>query len=453
MPNDQLQNAGMTSTRLSDGKFVDVNADFLTMFAYQRDEVIGHTAADLNLYVEPAARAALLGLIRETGGARAYELLMRTKSGELRNILISTAGIMPGTNAPLLEILVDDTGRKQAEQTILRRNVELAALIRMGQSLSRLAEPAEVIELIYTLIGQILNNQNLYIALYDEPAQSISFPLYVIHGKRIAEPTRQLGPGLTEYVLRQRAPLFLPHDPGGAARALGLEPHGLPACCFLAVPMLARDKLVGVIGLQDYEHADIFELGHVEILKTIASQAAIALENARLFAATEQLAQTDDLTGIANRRQLFELGARELSRARRFGHPLSAMMVDIDDFKQVNDTYGHAVGDQVLQSIARWCLELVREGDVVARYGGEEFVILSHETDLTGAHISAERVRTHVAQKIVASDQGPLSVTISIGVAGALVDSDGFAALIERADSALYVAKQLGRNQVAAAQT
>jgi len=341
--------------------------------------------------------------------------------------------------------------RKQAEQAILRRNAELGALSEMGQALSRLADPAGLVESMYTVIGQILDNQNLYIAFYDEPNQTISFPLYVIHGERISRPPRSPGAGLTEYVLQHRTPLFLPHDVSSAVRALGVEPQGQPAHCYVAVPMLAGDRIIGVICLQDYEHEDVYDTGHVEVLRTIAAQAAIALENARLFAETEQLARTDALTGIANRRQLFEVGERELSRARRFNRPLSALMLDIDFYKQVNDTHGHAVGDQVLRVVARCCLEQLRDSDVVARYGGEEFAIMCLETDLAGGRITAERLRARVAQMVFVSDQGPLNVTVSVGVACAQPENEGFAALLVRADSALYAAKQAGRNRVEAA--
>jgi diguanylate cyclase (GGDEF)-like protein len=162
------------------------------------------------------------------------------------------------------------------------------------------------------------------------------------------------------------------------------------------------------------------------------------------------LARTDGLTGIANRRHLFELGAQEMSRARRFGHPLCALMLDIDHFKQVNDIHGHVAGDRILKIVARCFLALVRDIDVVARYGGEEFVILLVETDLTGARILAERLREQVAKTVAVTDQGPLTVTISLGVACAQLERDDFAALLVRADSALYSAKQAGRNRVEA---
>jgi diguanylate cyclase (GGDEF)-like protein len=196
------------------------------------------------------------------------------------------------------------------------------------------------------------------------------------------------------------------------------------------------------------DQVDAFSPEVVALVETLASQIAIAMENARLFAETQRLARTDALTDIPNRRYLFEIGEHELSRARRFGHPLSALMLDIDRFKQVNDTHGHAVGDQVLRALARCCLKNIRDIDTIGRYGGEEFVVLLVETDGAGAQKTAERLRVQAALSVTESPRGPVSVTISVGVA-ARAENDDLPALLARADQALYAAKQAGRNRVA----
>jgi diguanylate cyclase (GGDEF)-like protein len=173
------------------------------------------------------------------------------------------------------------------------------------------------------------------------------------------------------------------------------------------------------------------------------------VQNARLFAETVRLARTDSLTGIANRHHLFEVGAQELSRARRFGHRLSALMLDIDHFKAVNDMYGHASGDEVLRGVARACLDVTRDIDIVARYGGEEFVILLPETDMAGAYLVGERLREHVEQTVTETERGAVGVTISVGIAILEPESNELASLLSLADKALYEAKQAGRNRIA----
>ncbi len=177
-------------------------------------------------------------------------------------------------------------------------------------------------------------------------------------------------------------------------------------------------------------------------LREMLSQ--ITQQNSKL----ERLASTDALTGLTNRRRFLESLENERSRFERYGGALSLIMFDIDHFKKVNDTWGHAVGDAVLCEIARDALKFLRREDLAARYGGEEFVILLPETELPGAALIADRLRQLVADTVVAHDQGPpLSVTISIGVASLEADESGDELLI-RADKAMYQAKNSGRNRV-----
>ena len=171
-----------------------------------------------------------------------------------------------------------------------------------------------------------------------------------------------------------------------------------------------------------------------------------ALRNA--LEEVERLAITDSLTGLYNHRHLFELAGREFQRARRYQLPLSVMMVDIDEFKRVNDTYGHAIGDQVLQGVSESCRKELREVDVIGRYGGDEFVALLPETGLSAACQVAERLRKSIAEKVLDTKAGQITVTVSLGIA--VLDDEHLTpeTLIDRADQALYVAKHNGRNRV-----
>ena len=181
-----------------------------------------------------------------------------------------------------------------------------------------------------------------------------------------------------------------------------------------------------------------------------AGQVGLALQNARLFEEIQQLAMTDELTGISNRRFLTELGRREINRAQRFARPFSILFMDIDHFKVVNDTYGHAVGDQVLRFLAEYCQKNLREVDVFGKYGGEEFVVLLPETDTSEAVIIAERLRDKIKNEPIATTVGPLAITVSFGVASFSQAMHDFDMLLYQADMAMYAAKQAGRNQVCA---
>jgi diguanylate cyclase (GGDEF)-like protein len=162
----------------------------------------------------------------------------------------------------------------------------------------------------------------------------------------------------------------------------------------------------------------------------------------------EKLAVTDSLTGLNNRRYFFELGQSEVERARRYHRHLSAILLDIDHFKHVNDTYGHLGGDIALQAVAQCCRKATRKSDLIGRYGGEEFAILLPETDLEDATRVAERLRQIIEEKYIVYKDGQISLTASLGVAYLDGRGDTLDNLLDRSDQNMYEAKQAGRNQV-----
>jgi diguanylate cyclase (GGDEF)-like protein len=162
----------------------------------------------------------------------------------------------------------------------------------------------------------------------------------------------------------------------------------------------------------------------------------------------QRLAITDSLTGLYNRRHFSKMGEDEVRRAIRYRRSLSAIMLDIDHFKRANDTYGHSVGDQILQAVAERCRQELRSVDVVGRYGGDEFVILLPENDLSAAKQVAERLRKSIAQRKLDTARGSATVTASLGVSAMNGKQTTLEDLLSRADQALYAAKQNGRNQV-----
>lgn len=220
-----------------------------------------------------------------------------------------------------------------------------------------------------------------------------------------------------------------------------------PAVTALAVPVRARGRLYGVLSL--YRRAGP-ALGQVELddVAGLARQAGAAIDATYLHEEARRLSLTDGLTGLWNRRQLELRAAQEMERANRFGERFAIVMVDLDDFKAVNDTHGHLAGDAVLVDTAQRLVSSTREVDTVARFGGEEFVLLLPQTDRAGAMRVAEKVRLELEGKPVLTDAGPLSVTLSAGVACHPEDGATIEALLARADEALYAAKGSGKNRV-----
>ncbi len=188
-----------------------------------------------------------------------------------------------------------------------------------------------------------------------------------------------------------------------------------------------------------------------ELLLSLAAQATLALENVDLHVQVSRQAVTDELTGLANHGRFQDLLGAEIEEVRRYHHPLGLIMLDIDNFKAVNDTYGHQQGDVVLRRVARVLAANSREVDYPARYGGEELAVILPHTDLEGAYVIAERIRTSIeAMRIPRMDkQGMLQVTASLGVVSSTEGEKN--ALIAEADAALYEAKRQGKNRTVAA--
>jgi diguanylate cyclase (GGDEF)-like protein len=213
----------------------------------------------------------------------------------------------------------------------------------------------------------------------------------------------------------------------------------------LRLPLIFEDNLLGILWIwgQGLTRADL------PIMSIFAKQIGVSLERARLFQEVQSLALTDPLTGLQNRRSLFELGRVEFSRSYRMDRSFCCMMLDIDHFKQINDNYGHPIGDQVLQEFARRCVSSIRAVDLIGRYGGEELIILLPETDRETAMLVAERLCSAIRDAPFKVSIGNVDLTVSIGVAAKDDYTSDLETLIARADQAMYIAKHRGRNRVA----
>jgi diguanylate cyclase (GGDEF)-like protein len=222
---------------------------------------------------------------------------------------------------------------------------------------------------------------------------------------------------------------------------------GNPAQHSCTYRLVVAKRSAGEISLtrqQPFSPAEISELEY------LLCSLVYPLLNAQSYRDAVECARRDGLTGLHNRLAIDEVMQREIKLAHRYGTPLSLIVLDIDDFKAINDRYGHGAGDRVIQCVARQLAAGGRESDVVGRYGGEEFVVLLNNTDLEGARRVAERMRAAVAAATCTIDDHSLETTVSAGVTSLREGEDG-TAVFERADAALYQAKAAGKDRVVAA--
>ncbi|GAB4366870.1 MAG: hypothetical protein Kow00128_10730 [Deltaproteobacteria bacterium] len=205
----------------------------------------------------------------------------------------------------------------------------------------------------------------------------------------------------------------------------------------------------GMIVVQERRDARPLTRETTRVIVSLADEAGLALQMAKLYEEARILAVTDGLTGLTNHREFYVSLRRELERARRYSHAVSLLMIDVDNFKEFNDRFGHMKGDEALRAIAGILKRCVRASDIVARYGGEEFGIILPESTPVGAQMLAERIKTEIAShEFVAGPAGRLGLTVSIGIYTSLEGADSEDQMVGFADEAAYIAKSSGKNQV-----
>jgi diguanylate cyclase (GGDEF)-like protein len=322
---------------------------------------------------------------------------------------------------------------QQTLQELLRQRDQLGLLVRLMQ---RFVSASERRELLTTLLSEL----GLFFKL--ETAEGVLLNQTALYG----------------IWRRQDGRVYLQEWDSDSARQhlhwMGAQPMAGEASGDIVVPVRAEGTVIAVLHLVRLAP---FTPEDRQFLEIVAAQVALALGRIKLITSLETLSITDALTGIANRRHWDLRLAEEVARAQRYRYPLAVLMVDIDHFKQINDRYGHQIGDFVLQQVVQRLRQNLRRTDFVARYGGEEFGVLAPQTSLESARILSERLRRaiHSEPITVTGTNGPVAipVTISVGVAVFPDHAQNESDLVAAADAALYQAKQAGRNCVRMADT
>jgi diguanylate cyclase (GGDEF)-like protein len=265
---------------------------------------------------------------------------------------------------------------------------------------------------------------------------------YGLRSERMHTLSFAIGEGVAGWVVENGAPALI-GDVTQDARFQVLPGNQTPIMSMICVPLLARGERVGVVTATS-DSVGAFDDAQLELVRFIATTIALDIENVRLH----RVAVTDPLTGAYNREFLMQRLPQEIEAAVDRDRSLSVAMVDVDHFKSVNDQHGHGVGDVVLSEVARRLRSAIRTGDLLVRYGGEEFLVVLPKADAGRAWEVGERMRQRVCERAFDVGDGvALILRISVGIAQWRV-GEPMAYLIERADDALYGAKERGRNRV-----
>jgi len=429
-----------------DQRYLLANDHAAAFFGVPKDQLAGRTDFDL-FPSETAERMREADQAVLDGLSQVVDETMVTLRGSEVCLLSHKRGVELGGWRLMIGASLDITSRRLAEQRLADER-EVLGLIAAN------APQAEILEDICRRVERYLHGGFAAIQVLDDEGRRLrnggapNLPadyLAAVDGLEIGPAAGSSGAAawLAEPVIA----VDIANDPHWSGLRDLAGQHSMRACW--ATPVLSADrKVLGTFAVYFRSPRQPNELDN-DLVQQGTRLAAIAVERARAGAQLHRMATIDTLTGLPNRQHFFSLAQRELLRAARSRRPMAAFMLDIDHFKQINDTHGHAGGDVALRALAGRLAEGVRASDVCGRLGGEEFAVLLPETDQMTAIMVAERLRKRA--RAVPVDLGggrQCGITVSIGVA-MLLDGDDLDHLLQRADQALYAAKRGGRDQVA----
>ncbi|MCU1729921.1 diguanylate cyclase [Pseudomonas sp. 7P_10.2_Bac1] len=397
---------------------VYVSAACERIFGYEQDELIGLCIIDLVVPADRERTVQAADGVREGDPQFNFENRYLRKDGSVIHILWSARW----SDDYRLHIAVarDITERKLAESRQL-------ALFAISEAAHAAGDLLELFKRVHELVGQWLPALNFSVALCDQPEGELSFPYLVSqHGDwSINEVSR-----LSEEVIHSGQPLLQ---------------NAPDAPSWLGVPLVTQNGIIGVLLVESPLGCELYTESHKELLQFVSAQVAAAIERKKLHARLQFLAQHDALTRLPNREFLYERLNSALARAKREQQNLAVLFVDLDGFKLINDSYGHGVGDQLLQQVATRLKACVRESDTVARMSGDEFVLVLENLNLAeDGVIVAEKVRFELSRPILI-DGHMLNILCSIGIALYPEHGENAQQLLLKADTAMYSMKKGAR--------
>lgn len=416
------------------GRFVFVSAACERIFGYTPDELIGRSMIEL---VHPADRQRTLAAAGEIMGGdpkHNFENRYLRKDGSVAHI--SWSARWSEVDQLRIAVARDITERKQAES-------RQAALYAISEAAHAAEDLLALFKRVHLLIGEWLPALNFSVALYDENCGQLNFPYHVDdHELQPEQPGTVIG-RLCAQVIRSGQPMLLTPDSADATPDFAELLAEQNAPCWLGVPLSSKNGTIGALIVKSLAGGERYTEQDKELLQYVCAQVATAIERQQLHARLKRMAQYDQLTQLPNRELLRDRLRAALAHARAVHGHMALLYVDLDRFKQVNDTHGHAVGDMLLQTVANRLKGCVRETDTVARIGGDEFVVLLHSVHAAeDADSVAGKIRQVLAQPM-RLDGHDLRIEPSIGVARFPEHGEEEQQLFRHADQAMYAAKRL----------
>ncbi len=347
--------------------------------------------------------------------------------------------------------------RSRSETEIYRRMYDrITAIGEAGRQITSVLDIATILNRVYEVVQRIMPADVFAIARHVDDGDTLDYALMVERGVRLdvgrieVSDTSSFG----AWCFRHASEVFVNDVDTESLRyihkSIRVGDENKSTKSLICCPLLVSEKPIGIVSVQSYKkHA--YTVHDLDGLRALASYIAIALENSRLYHEVNELATRDMLTGILNRMSIFKSGKAEFSRMRRGKTSCSVLMIDLDGFKGVNDTFGHAAGDAILVGAASVLSGAIRTIDILGRYGGEEFLLILPETDSVGAGIIAERLRAKIAaKKHPIGDGREICITASFGLYTFGHGEADFDTGVKAADAALYHSKAKGKNRVTA---
>jgi len=339
----------------------------------------------------------------------------------------------------------------------LKRTIdELQVFNEIGKTLTSTLDVREVLKIIMQKVNELLEPSSFSLLLLNEKDMTLKYEIQIGKNNSLndLEDSRiKVGEGFAGWVAQDGKPILFP-DPTKTLK-YSLPPNVEPESAessVICVPLKSKGKILGVIKLVNVMTiGKLFGEEDLRTVQTIADYSAIAIENAKNFQRVQELTITDDLTSLYNSRYLHTLLDSEILRSKRYDKKFSMIFLDLDKFKEVNDTHGHIYGSTLLKETGQVILDNLRAVDIATRYGGDEFVVILPETEKENAILVAERLREAISSHIFLKNRGlNCQFTASFGVATFPTDADTKDNLIKLADEAMYKVKGRGRNGVEA---